>query len=130
MRLHFFSRLALLLMAGFLAVVSQVWTGGTLQWLFVAGGILMILGAAIDSSRADTASRPLNGAIGLLGAWTIVEAFLFENGNLMWWSFASAVALAALTTLGLVMHEMSTERVVHELSVVSGERRPASPAAA
>jgi hypothetical protein len=25
---------------------------------------------------------------------------------------------------------MSTERVVHELSVVSGERRPASPAAA
>ena len=38
MRTHFISRLALLLTAGFLAVASQVWTGDTLQWLFVAGG--------------------------------------------------------------------------------------------
>jgi hypothetical protein len=129
MRLHFFTRLSLLLVGSFLTVASQVWTGGTLQWLFVAGGIVMILGAAIDSSRADVASRPLNGLIGLLGAWTIVEAFLFENANLEWWSFASAVALAALSTLGLVMHEMSTERVVHELSVVS-DRQPAAPSAA
>jgi hypothetical protein len=123
MRMHFFSRLALLLVAGFLVVASQVWTGDTLQWLFVAGGAAMIIGAAIDAIRADTAQRAVDGLIGLLGAWTIVEAFAFEGTNLEWWSFGSACALAALSTIGLVLHEMSTERVVHELSVTKREER-------
>jgi hypothetical protein len=125
MRMHFFSRLALLLVAGFLIVASQVWTGDTLQWLFVAGGAAMIAGAAIDATRADRSQRMLDGIIGLLGAWTVVEAFAFEGTNLEWWSFASGCALAALSTIGLVMHEMHTERVVHELSVSTpGEREP------
>ena len=128
MRLHFFSRLALLLVAGFLVVASQVWTGGTLQTLFVIGGAVMIIGAAIDASRADTTQRALGGLIGLLGVWTIVEAFAFEATNLKWWSFASACALAALSTIGLVLHEMRTERVVHELSVTKA--REHAPTAA
>jgi hypothetical protein len=127
MRMHFFSRLALLLMAGFLVVASQVWADDTLQWLFAAGGVLMIAGAAIDGIRAAGPQRALAGVIGLLGAWTVAEAFLFENTNLEWWSFGSAVALAALATIGLVLHEMSTERVVHELSVTkSHEPTPAA----
>jgi hypothetical protein len=117
MRMHFFSRLALLLVAGFLVVASQVWTGDTLQTLFVVGGAAMIVGAAIDASGKDTAQRTLDGLIALLGAWTIVEAFVFEATDLKWLSFASACALAALSTIGLVLHEMRTERVVHELSL-------------
>jgi hypothetical protein len=117
MRIHFFSRLALLLVAGFLVVASQVWTGDTLQTLFVVGGAAMIVGAAIDASREDSAQRALDGLIGLLGAWTIVQAFAFEATNLKWWSFACACALAALSTIGLILHETRTERVVHELSV-------------
>lgn len=127
MRMHFFSRLALLLVAGFLVVASQVWTDETLQWLFVAGGAAMIAGAAIDATRAESAQQVLNGIIGLLGAWTIIEAFAFENTNLEWWSFASGCALAALSTIGLVMHEMHTEHVVHELEVTkSREREPSA----
>jgi hypothetical protein len=117
MRMHFFSRLALLLVAGFLVVASQVWTGDTLQTLFVVGGAVMIIGAAIDASHEDTGQRTLDGLIGLLGAWTIIQAFVFEATDLKWWSFASACALAALSTIGLVLHETRTERVVHELSV-------------
>jgi hypothetical protein len=127
MRTHFISRLALLLIAGFLVVVSQVWTGGTLQWLFVAGGIAMILVAAADSVRDHAGQRALDGLIALLGVWTIVEAFLFEGTNLKWWSFASAVALAILSVVGLIAHESNTERVVHELSVTTrGDRTPAA----
>ena len=125
MRTHFISRLALLLTAGFLVVASQVWTGDTLQWLFVAGGAVMIAGAAIDAAVRDhVAQRALDGLIALLGAWTVVEAFIFEGNDLKWWSFASAVALAALSVIGLVAHESNTERVVHELSVTGGERAP------
>jgi hypothetical protein len=123
MRLHFFSRLALLLVAGFLVVASQVWTGGTLKLLFVIGGAVMIACAAIDASRKDTAQRALDGAIGLLGAGTVVQAFAFHGSNLEWWSFGCACALAALSTIGLMLHEMSTERVVHELSVSKARER-------
>jgi len=40
MRLHFISRLALLVLGAFLVVASQeaAWAGGTLQWMFVVGG--------------------------------------------------------------------------------------------
>jgi hypothetical protein len=117
MRTHFISRLGLLLVGGFLTVASQVWTGDTLQWLFAAGGVVMILGALADAIRPTAAQRMLDGAIAILGAWTVFAAFAFENTNLTWWSFGSAVALAALSAIGLTIHEMSTERVVHELSV-------------
>jgi len=117
MRLHFISRLSLLLVAGFLVVASQVWTGDTLQWLFVAGGAVMILGAAVDAMGRIPVQTALGGLVALLGAWTVVEAFVFDGTDLKWWSFASAAALAALSTIGLIVHESRTERVVHELSV-------------
>jgi hypothetical protein len=128
MRIHFFSRLCLLLMGGFGVVASQVWTGDLLRWLFVGGGVVMILAAMVDGARADTPARALDGLIGILGVWTILEALLFTGTSREWWSFACAAALVALSTIGLIMHETRTERVVHELSVVSGERQ--HPAAA
>ncbi len=126
MRLHFISRLALLLGAGFLVVASQVWTGDTLQWIFVVGGAAMIAGAAADAMLADRVQRPLDGAIAVLGAWTIVQAFLFDGNDLKWWSFACGCALAGLAVVGLTLHEMRTERVVHELSITSERAAPAS----
>jgi len=128
MRMHFISRLALLLVAGFLVVASQVWTGDTLQWLFVAGGAVMLLAAAADAIRDDAGQRALDALIAVLGAWTVIEAFAFEGTNLKWWSFASAVALAALSVIGLVAHEYRTERVVHELSVTGERQRTQTPA--
>ena len=127
MRTHFITRLALLIVAGFLVVASQVWTGDTLQWLFVAGGAVAILLALADTVRPNATQRALDGLTALVGAWTIVEAFAFEGNNLEWWSFASAAALALLAAVGLGVHEMSTERVVHELTVSAGTegREPA-----
>jgi hypothetical protein len=130
MRIHFISRLALLLAAGFLVVASQVWTGDTLQWLFAAGGAGMLAGAAADAISAHAAQRALDGAIVVLGAWTVFAAFAFEGTNLEWWSFGSACALAALATIGLVVHEMNTERVVHELSVPAAHEPATREAAA
>jgi hypothetical protein len=128
MRTHFITRLALLLTAGFLVVASQVWTGGTLEWLFIAGGAVMILFAAADAVRENVGQRAVDGLIALLGAWTVIQAIILDGNDLKWWSFASAVALAALSVLGLIAHESNTERVVHELSVTSD--RPRTPTAA
>lgn len=124
MRVHFVTRMTLLIGAAFLAFASQAWSGDTLQWIFVAGGALMILIALADTIRDNVQQRALDALIVLLGAWTVVEAFVFEGNNLQWWSFASAAALAGLATLGLIAHETSTERVVHELSVSHEPARP------
>jgi hypothetical protein len=135
MRAHFITRLALLFLAGFLVLSSQVWNGDTLQWLFLGGGATMILvamaDAVADAMRPTMAQRALDGLIAILGAWTVVEAFAFENDNLTWWSFASGCALAGLAAIGLIVHEASTERVVHELSVTGAhEPAPREPIAA
>ena len=126
MRLHFISRLALLLMAAFGVVATQVWTGETLELMFVIGGALAIALAAADTIAAGVAQLALDGLIALLGAWTVVEALVFGGAELKWWSFGSACALAGLSVIGLAIHEMTTERVVHELSVTSGGEPAAS----
>jgi hypothetical protein len=107
MRIHFFSRLALLLIAGFGVVASQVGTGDTLEWLFVVGGILMLLGAAIDAESIG--QRALDGLIALLGVWSVVQAIVFDGNDLKWFSFATAAALAVFSAIGLVMHEQELE---------------------
>jgi hypothetical protein len=116
MRIEFISRLALLLVAGFLVIASQVWTGGTLEWLFIVGGVVMLAFAAVGF--ANPKQPALDGLLALLGVWSIVEAIVFEGDTLEWVSFATALVGAAIATIGLTIHEMTTERVVHELSVV------------
>jgi hypothetical protein len=127
MRLHFISRLALLITASFGVVATQVWTGETLELMFVIGGAVAIAVAAADTIPASVPQRTLDGVIALLGAWTVVEALVFSGNEQKWWSFGSACALAGLSVIGLVIHEMTTERVVHELSVSNGHQ-PSEPA--
>jgi hypothetical protein len=122
MRIDFISRLALLLVAGFLIVATQVWAFGTIEWLFIVGGIVMIALAAGALGMAPGPQRTLDGLVGLLGVWSIVQAIVFEGSTLQWVSFATAAVGALLATIGLTIHELTTERVVHELSVVSRER--------
>jgi hypothetical protein len=129
MRINFLSRLALLVGAAFLVVATQAWSGGTVEWLFVAGGIVMLALAAADFTARHVAQRSLDGALGLLGAWSIIQALIFSGSALEWISFATAVAAGVVAIAGLVLHEQSTERVVHELAVTSTGERAAQPVA-
>jgi hypothetical protein len=130
MRIDFISRLGLLLLAGFLIISTQVWTMGTVEWLFIAGGILMIALSAGSLAQPAGPQRTLDAIVAVLGIWSIVQAIVFDGSTLQWVSFATAVAGAALATLGLVIHEATTERVVHELSVVGSEERFGRPVGA
>jgi len=126
MRTEFVSRLALLVVAAFLVVATQVWSGGTLEWLFIVGGIVMLALAAADFAGRDRLQRGLGAALGVLGIWSIVEAIVFEGSTLEWVSFATAVAAGLLAIVGLAAHEASAERVVHELAVTPAADRPSA----
>jgi hypothetical protein len=123
MRIDFISRLGLLLLAGFLIISTQVWAMGTVEWLFIVGGILMIALAAGSLAQPAGPQRTIDAIVAVLGVWSIVQAIVFDGSTLQWVSFATALAAAGLATLGLVIHEATTERVVHELSVVGAEER-------
>jgi peptidoglycan/LPS O-acetylase OafA/YrhL len=123
MRLHFISRLALLITGSFLVVATQeaVWTGNTLKWMFIVGGALAIAIAAADSILDSVEQRGLDLLSALVGAWMIVAVLALSQGDIKWWSFGAAAALAGLSAIGLIFHEWSTERVVHELRVTHHE---------
>ena len=130
MRIDFFSRLALLIIAGFLLVSTQVWAMGTVEWLFIVGGIVMIALAAASFAQPAGPQRTIDAILALLGIWSIVQAIVFTGSTLEWFSFATAAAGALLATVGLVVHEATTERVVHELSVISTEEHIHRPVGA
>jgi len=119
MRLHFISRLALLIAGSFLVLATQegIWIGNTLKWMFIAGGALAILAAAADSILESVPQRGIDALTALVGAWMIVEVLTLSSADVKWWSFGAAAAIAGLSAIGLVVHEWSTERVVHELRV-------------
>lgn len=123
MRLHFISRLALLIAGSFLVLATQegVWVGSTLKWMFVIGGALAIAVAAADAMLDTLEQRGIDALTALIGAWMIVEVLALRQGDVKWWSFGSALAIAGLSTIGLIVHEWSTERVVHELRVTHHE---------
>ena len=123
MRINFLSRLALLVAAAFLVVVTQAWSGGTLEWLFVVGGIVMLALAAVDFTAARAAQRRLDAALAVIGIWSIIQALLFSGSAREWISFATAVAAGLVAIGGLVLHELSSERVVHELAVAPARER-------
>jgi hypothetical protein len=118
MREHFISRLSLLLVSAYLVVATQVWPAN-LEWMFIVGGIVMIALAAYGATVQNGAQRALDGLVGLLGVWSIVEAIIFNGSALQWVSFVTALVGAGFAVIGLAIHEMTTERVVHELSVTS-----------
>lgn len=124
MRIEFFSRLAMLVVAAVLVVATQAWPAHTLEWLFVAGGVVMLALAAAPGGAGSRRQRALSGIVAVLGIWAIVQARVFDGDTLMWVSFATAVALGLLAIAGLIDHETSTERVVHELQVMPASARP------
>ncbi len=123
MRLHFISRLALLITGSFLVVATQeaAWAGGTMKWLFIGGGAIAIAVAAADSLLESFEQRGIDALTALIGAWMVIEAAVLAQADVKWWSFGSAVAIALMSAAGLVFHEWSTERVVHELRVTHHE---------
>lgn len=130
MRTNFISRLALLALAGFLVAATQVWAGATLGWIAFGAGIAMIVLACADGTAPSIAQRGIDAVIVALGAWIIVAGLVFDGRVLEWTTFGGAMQLAALALTGLVVHELASERVVHELSVAPVERRTEAPIAA
>jgi hypothetical protein len=118
MTLRYFYNLGIALVAGFIIVATQGWSSTTAGWLaFAAGIVFAVAGAAFGARRRSPVDIGFGGAASLLGVLMIIESLLASGSALTWLSFAGAAGVLGLAVIGLTIHELSTERVVHSLDV-------------
>jgi hypothetical protein len=125
MNSRYLTNIALLLAGAFLLVTSQAFGVTVFEWLMLGVGVLaVLLSAAIVAPGRGLPQRSLDGIIGILGAWTIVASMVFAGAAVTWLGFASGAAFVALALVGLTLHELITERVVHSIDVRTAMAEP------
>lgn len=131
MSIRYLSNLALALVAGFLVVATQAFALPAVKWLTFAIAIgATVIGLGTGAIRVPLAQRGLGGLAAGIGIWTIVASLVFSLHTVMWLGFASALALVALAVVGLTIHELSAERVVHSIQVEHESAEQRQPLAA
>jgi len=122
---RFISNLLVLIVSGFVVVASQSFGAGTTGWIAfgIALGIIAVTAVADRDRTHATLHNSLDVITGSLAVWSVVASVVFSGSALTWLSLADAVGLAALAVVGLVVHELSTVRVVQRLAAAerSGE---------
>ena len=124
MNSRYLTNVALMVAGAFLVVASQAFVVNTFEWLmFTVGAIAVLLSGAIVLRGRGLAQRGLDLLIGTLGAWTVVASLEFVGSTVTWLGFASGAGLVGLAVIGLTLHELSTERVVHSLDLTTAAER-------
>lgn len=116
---RFASDLSVFTLGAFVAVLSQgVGSGAVQWWLFAVGLATLAAGAygAYDTARGRN-HRAVDVLTGVLGLWAVVASFAWSGGTLLDIALITGIAYAVVGAVGLVIHELHTERVVHALEV-------------
>lgn len=119
MSIRYLSYLALGVAAAFLAVATAAFSLSTVVALSFGMGIAMLavsVNIAIRN-REDLPSLAVGTCIAAISIWTIVSALVFSKGTVDDLAFASALAIGALSAVGLSVHELQAERAMHSLEV-------------
>ena len=103
---------------GFLAVAAVAFSAPVAGW--VGFGVftgLTVLGAAGAIYASRTSARIGHSVLGLVSAWALIAALVFSGTALTALVFVDALAVALVALVDLTAHELTTERVVHQLEV-------------
>lgn len=118
-----------LVAGGFLVVSTYGFTTDTAVSLGFAVSIgVAVIGLAMVylAVRGERKIGPgvLGALTALLAAWTIVAtAGTFPDDTARWLVFASGLGHVGLSLISLIVHELTTERIVHHLEVEGRGRR-------
>jgi hypothetical protein len=132
MRIRYISWLILGVAAAFLVVATAAFTLPVVTALTLAvsiGMLLVSLGIATEY-RDQIATLVPALAAAVVSGWTIVASQVFVESTVQNLALASALAISGLAIVGMTVHELSSERVVHSLEVGAGDHESKLAAAA
>jgi hypothetical protein len=133
--LYWLSHTAIALAGAFVVASAFIWPGGATatvspRWLaFAVGvgaaaiGIASLIDRGLDAYRQGYAPERV-AAVGLTGlavlgavALFVVMAATTNAYDVRWWAFGLAAGLSGVSLAASMVHELTTERVRHELEV-------------
>lgn len=122
---RFISNIALAIAGAVVVVSSQAFSASVTGWLMfgISLGVLALLAVAQRDRARGGIQRLLDVGIGVLALWSAVASVVYSGMTLTWMSFAEGLGFVALGVVGLIAHEMQTERVVHSLETVPTDAR-------
>ena len=122
---RFISNLALAVAGAFIVVASQAYTPSVTGWLMfgVSLGALTLLSLVQLDRTRGAVQRLLDAGTGALAVWSAVASVVYTGTTLTWLSFAEALGFVGIALIGLVAHELKTERVVHSFRAIPDEAR-------
>lgn len=125
--IRYASYLVTALVAGFIVVVTQGFAPSTAAWIAFGAGVFFIVSAFGEALWTTLAHRLVQFGILVLGVLIVIESLLASGSTVQWLSFAGALGVLALSLIGLTIHELSTERVVHSLEVAGQKTNARQP---
>lgn len=127
LNIRYASYLLTALVAGFIVVVSQGFAPTTAGWIAFGAGIFFIATSTLRLLSPGVVHRVLHLSIETLGILMVIETLIASGSTVTWLSFAGALAVVALALIGLTLHELSAERVVHSLEVSRAKSNARQP---
>jgi hypothetical protein len=123
---RFLSWLAIALAGTFLVVARFAFSASTLVNLTFAVSIAtLVVSLGIGYAyRTHAWTTIVAACTALVSAWNIVASLVFSNSTMQDLALAGSIVIAGLAVVGLTVHELSVERVVHSLD---GRNRQGSP---
>jgi hypothetical protein len=127
-RIRYLSWLGLAVAAAFLVVASTAFAPFDIANLALGVGIGMLVVSLFITYRyhAHVATLVTGAASAIVSTWTIVASQVFSLHQVQNLTLASGLALGALAVIGLTANELSSERVVHSLTVEGARNGDAS----
>jgi hypothetical protein len=122
---RFISNVALAIAGAIVVVASQTFTPSHTGWLTfgVSLGALALLAVVRRDRARGRVQRMLDAGTGALALWAAVASVVFTGTTLTWLSFTEAIGFVGLAIVGLVAHELKTERIVHEFEAIPADAR-------
>jgi hypothetical protein len=106
-------------------VASQAFTPSVTGWLTFGvslGALALLAVVQLDRARGSI-QRLLDAGTAALALWSAVASVVFTGTTLTWLSLAEGIGFVALAMVGLVAHEVRTERVVHAFEAIPADDR-------
>jgi hypothetical protein len=122
---RFITNVAIGIAGAVVVVASQAFSVSRTGWLTfgVSLGALALLAIAQRDRSRGRIQGMLDVATGALALWSAVASVVYSGTTLKWLSFSEGVALVGLAIVGLVAHELMTERIVHQFEAVPADVR-------